>query len=518
MIKIDPSPSIGMLNVLKSVEYKSWFAIAEFIDNSIQSYLNHQEKLNDCLTVKIDIQPDKITITDDAAGIFEHEYTSAFTVAVPPNFTEGLSEFGMGMKNAAAWFGDLLVVTSTAVGENITRVVNYNIPEIVKEMTADPNYRIIPEEHPQTDIKHGTTIELRELNQKIQGNTHAKIRDHLASIFRKFIRKGILNLQYRTGNNEFVTLEFEEIKIRKSAPSQQSIIKSKNTLGSEEIEWKKSIDMDLGQGQRAHGFVALASIGSSTGTRGFALFRRNRLIEGSNDYAWSPYRAATTGPAQRIFGELEMEGFAVTYTKEGFRWDANQDSSEEIFTELLVELIDSDELPLETEARKAIWRNEEKQDNKKVQKTSLEAAKDTALEMGSTGSEALEKAIPIITNTQSPQLPDLSSVYGVDSFEIKLGLETWKIQVRVIAETPNSENWFQITDNDSIAKTATISLVEDHVFTQRFLTNLDVELIHPFTRLATAIGVASLKFKTHESPDQLMRDFNSILTYLGDPN
>ena len=44
----------------------------------------------------------------------------------------------------------------------------------------------------------------------------------------------------------------------------------------------------------------------------------------------------------RLFGELHLEGFEVSHTKDGFQWD----DDEEPFLELLKEHLDSDELPL----------------------------------------------------------------------------------------------------------------------------------------------------------------------------
>jgi len=33
-------PEVSILSILKSVNYKSWYAIAEFVDNAIQSALH----------------------------------------------------------------------------------------------------------------------------------------------------------------------------------------------------------------------------------------------------------------------------------------------------------------------------------------------------------------------------------------------------------------------------------------------------------------------------------------------
>lgn len=110
------------------------------------------------------------------------------------------------------------------------------------------------------------------------------------------------------------------------------------------MTWRKEIDFDFGDGLRAHGFAALFDV-ASTARAGFALFRRNRLIEGSADEGYRPH--ALFGNSndyifQRLFGELHLEGFDVSHTKDGFRWDNN----EEAFLQLLQEELNSEPLPL----------------------------------------------------------------------------------------------------------------------------------------------------------------------------
>src|SRR5579863_8284486 len=38
-------PGVGILSVLRHLNYKAWFAMAEFVDNSLQSYLHSREQL-----------------------------------------------------------------------------------------------------------------------------------------------------------------------------------------------------------------------------------------------------------------------------------------------------------------------------------------------------------------------------------------------------------------------------------------------------------------------------------------
>ena len=95
---------------------------------------------------------------------------------------------------------------------------------------------------------------------------------------------------------------------------------------AEPVLWQKSIDFDFGEGKSAKGFAALFAT-ASTRRAGFALFRRGRLIQGSADEGFKPsaiFGSANSFRRQRLFGELDLEGFDVSHTKDGFQWDEDE--------------------------------------------------------------------------------------------------------------------------------------------------------------------------------------------------
>ena len=97
------TPDIGVLNAFKNFNYKSWYALAEYIDNSLQSFLSKNGKYgeirNICrININYDSQRGYLSIEDNAFGISESEHARAFTAGIPPSDNAGLSEFGMGMK------------------------------------------------------------------------------------------------------------------------------------------------------------------------------------------------------------------------------------------------------------------------------------------------------------------------------------------------------------------------------------------------------------------------------------
>src|SRR5206468_3351033 len=79
---------------------------------------------------------------------------------------------------------------------------------------------------------------------------------------------------------------------------------------------------DLDHKRRVSGFAAIRQRGS-TAKAGFALFRQGRLIQGSEDDAYRPaeiFGASNSFRYQRLFGEFQLFGFDVSYTKDGFLW------------------------------------------------------------------------------------------------------------------------------------------------------------------------------------------------------
>ena len=42
---LDIQPQAGVLGVFSRLNYKPWYAIAEFVDNSTQSFYNHEDEL-----------------------------------------------------------------------------------------------------------------------------------------------------------------------------------------------------------------------------------------------------------------------------------------------------------------------------------------------------------------------------------------------------------------------------------------------------------------------------------------
>jgi hypothetical protein len=479
---INIRPGVSILSILRHLNYKPWFAAAEFVDNSLQSYIDNIPQLTAVhgpgfkLRVSINLEINdggRITIRDNAAGIHEVDYHRAFRAADVPLDRKGLSEFGMGMKSAACWFGRSWMVRTSALGEDVERAVYFDIEKIVKDETELLTVR----KRPSPPNVHFTEIIITDLNQPPQGKTVGKIKSHLASIYRVFIRNGQLELVF----NEDV-LAFSEPCILVAPYYKDETAPAK--------EWRKDIILDWGLETKIHGFAALRETGS-TSDAGFALFRRNRLIEGSMEDSYRPetiFGKSNSFASQRLFGELHLEGFEVSHTKDGFRWEEHED----IFLEQLKNDLNTPEMPL-------LHQSEGYRVRPKPQ--DLRPAAETATRRTA---DVIEREAPQIIQQQIETPPEVHqppfslperNTAARREITVNLHEERWVISLELSSD-PAVSDWLSICDQPSNAVAGSIRhigirLSLSHPFMNRF-AGVDSERIEPLLRIAAALALAEV--------------------------
>lgn len=306
-------------------------ALAEYVDNSIQSYLDNQDILSRInpdhkLTVRITIDPERdiITIKDNAFGISDKYYEKAFELANIPLDASGLNEFGMGMKVSSIWLSNLWTVETSAYGEEYKKTLVFDLNDVVDKEKLSLDVR----NEPAYKEEHYTLITLRQLSQnKPSLRQLSGIKKHLASIYSKYIREGFMDL--------FVNGELQEVTELKvlDAPYYD------NQEGPS-ILWKKPIKFDAGQ-YHVSGFIGLLETMSTSTDNGFLLFRRGRVIGSSYEDRYRPVCLCGESGSpryKRIFGELELEGFHVSFTKNSF----TEGDDFEMFIKLLADDLKKD--------------------------------------------------------------------------------------------------------------------------------------------------------------------------------
>lgn len=321
VMELNIQPSASILHVFSRLSYKPWYAIAEFVDNSTQSYISHSDELAASpefekliVSVKYDAEANILTIIDNAYGMEIERFRDAILLDSRNESQSGRNEFGMGLKTAASWFGKVWKVTSTQYGSTNRYTATINIPELDKlHLQNTKIYR----DYVATDT-HGTEIIIEQVTKKITGSrTIGKIRDLLSSMYRRDINNRNIEIWF---NDEPIV--FEEYPI---------------LTNFRDKSWKKELDFTVDFDDRSYhvtGFVAIMNPGSFP-KAGFALFRQDRVVIGGTDSNYKPaqiFGQAQSQKSLKLFGELNMDDFPVNQAKDGFIWD---DGLEDAFTDAL---------------------------------------------------------------------------------------------------------------------------------------------------------------------------------------
>jgi hypothetical protein len=275
---------------------------------------------------------------------------------------------------------------------------------------------------------HYTTIELFNVNRVPRRRGIGKVKDHLRSIYREFIRNGVLILKV-----EGEELAFTEPKILK--------VPRYDDPKGEPVLWKKEINFPIEDGLSVHGFVAIRER-ASTSEAGFALFRRGRVIEGSFDNGFRPefiFGAPNSYRYQRVFGELHLEGFDVTFTKKGIQWDSNLD----IFLRLLKDDISNKTFPLLQQAEQYRVRATE---------TEYKAAKkildETVNDLEKKASFAVSDIVNTFSAVQEPEHQALTKTEKTlhREFEIRFNKVNWNISIE-LSYDPSLKELIEVGDS-----------------------------------------------------------------------
>ncbi len=496
-------PRVGMYGAFARLNYKPWYALSEFIDNALQSYLSNREALRasgdrrGCLEVRIDVDGDRLVITDTAAGIASDDIARAFIPAERPPDTAGLSEFGIGMKAAASWFASRWMVRTSALGEPIERTVRFDVPAIIKNNIEE----IDVEEVATSASAHYTTIVLEDLNQRMVGSTVSKVKTYLGGIYRHFIRAGQLRLLYRGEPVEYV--QPEVLLAARQGDDEANV-----------VEWYRTFDLQLDEQHRVHGWAALRSKASTTDA-GFAVFRRQRLVMGGYDSPYRPeeiFKKPNSFTYQRLFGEINVEGFQVSHTKDGLHWDQWEP---DILAWLKTEL-DTEPLPL-------LWQAEAFR--ARATRTTVTHGWGESAVMSATAAIAahaptvVDEQLDAEPTAEQPlsALPVAEQVTAANSLILELdhNQRRWKIRLE-LARDPAMEDWYSYSRSDDASQRGVqeiqIRLNLSHPFSEQFILGREDEL-DPMLRLSAGLAIAEItavEAGVRAAPT-IRRNFNQLL-------
>ncbi|HET7569927.1 MAG TPA: ATP-binding protein [Gammaproteobacteria bacterium] len=307
----------------RRLAYSPWHAIAEFVDNATQSYFNCRQELDDALArenerleVRIVYERDNgglLRVFDNAMGMSYEELERALHVGLPPENTSGRSKYGMGLKTAASWIGNIWSVRTKKLGETVEHQVTIDVDVVSKGGNGALPYSATEGVDPG---KHYTILEIRKHNRIFQGRTLGKIKDYLRSMYRVDLRSNGLVLEWQHEPLEWV--DFPMLADRDGN------------------EYRKDFSFDV-NGSKVDGWVGILKRGSRANA-GFSVLHCGRVVRGWPD-AWRPsslygqIHGSNDLTNQRLVGEINLDAFEVSHTKDDILWlgDEEERVEEELY-------------------------------------------------------------------------------------------------------------------------------------------------------------------------------------------
>jgi hypothetical protein len=496
----------GMLALFPHLTLTPWYALGEFVDNSIQSYQVNKKRLIElhgpAYKLRIDVtfeqgadaSKSRILVEDNAAGIDSKAALRAFTPAAPPDDKSGISQFGIGMKSSAMWYSNYFTITSAALGETVRRTVFFDMKKILDEQL---DFLEVESKAKKAD-DHGTRIMLMNLHQGLPvGQTLGKIRGHLQSIYREFIRAGEVVI---TVGGEVLEYKGPEFLVASFWPTPAG-----PKQDDEPREWVKRVSIELNESWDLSespnkpskppvvtGWVGVMKKGA-TKNSGISLLWKNKVIVGAGNMAegdaYRPQKifgATTTHAYQRIFGELDLSQLPTTAFKDGFVWIEGQLDELE---RKLFEALESGDMPLITMAKN--YRHTER--GKPISTTVQNAIKETASDMASDFEDLIQDGknpLDLEPEAENPE-PIGGDEAPRESESLHLPESVGSDLRFEVKDQPGDNSWLRVS-HDSKDSIWTITLNRAHPFMDSFV-HLPGADLNPVLRVAASLGIAEIR-------------------------
>jgi len=506
---IDISPEIGVLGTFRHLNYTIWGALAELVDNSIESFNTNKDRLGTdhvIVNIRFNKYEKTITILDNAAGIKGSDIPRAFRTAVRAPDGAQLSEFGMGMKTSCSWFANIWQVTTKAFDEDIERTIKFNIPRIIEEGRLNLD---VSRKFDCPLDSHYTIVEIKNPFRFPKGATLTKIKRHLGSIFREFLRNKTLVLKI---NDENVFYDDPSILF---APNTR-------TNSEEKIKWKQEFDFDiLGSSYNDktqtseevtvnfRGFVGLLET-MRVADCGFAMIRRGRVIEGSADqdtgYRPQEIFGSPGSPLyKRLFGEIHVTGLDVGHQKDKFVWAVIEEAD---FLQRLREML-REPGNLHILQQGAEYRKTEPSATPQevAENEGLGILEDYANNVETNLSDMLSQD----TSAESPSYDEIEDDLLITKKVVIRHLgNSWTVDMEMTHDEAHSNNLLEILDKEDDYHIG-IRLSLSHPFVVRHLPGGKTAL-RPIWSMVAALAIAEISTKRlSQSPVEVRKNMNNIL-------
>mgnify|MGYP006134784415 CR=1 FL=1 len=336
---VDARPDLGdVLDGYEGHSYKIWDAIAELVDNSVDSYFKNGEQLkaagrkNFQIIISLNNKERKLVVHDDAFGMSKAELSRAVLVAKKNTWGEGIGKYGLGLKTACSWFGKKWTVATKQLGSDFEYTATVDIKKLLKENSNKIPITVKPVMNKKNQSY--TTITVEDGIRTYGTSSIAKAKTTLGIMYQKYLSQDRLKLKFQFGSKtEYLGFAEPNILVTTDPGNDDIVHDFKIDAVHEKTGLKITGRYGIYPPQRIQ-----------TAYSGVTCFWRDRVIIRREKNAFWPkctiknkeynlYGAAGDLKRQRFFVHLNLD-MDPTSLKDDFKWDIiNQDDLSKFLVE-----------------------------------------------------------------------------------------------------------------------------------------------------------------------------------------
>ncbi len=314
--EFDVTVESGIISIFQRQNFKLDRVFSEFVDNSLQSFLDHKEELKNlpnsskCI-VDITWDANHILIKDNAFGMNEEEFGRALKLkAHNPNAwkIDQLSVYGMGLKYAAVYLGNHYSISSTAYNSTVRYFAEIDVPTFEQTNPKTVSAKLSDD----FEESHFTELNITSVRIKRTVDKENDLRRKLGTIYNHYISKGLLTIRI---NNIPVNYVRPELRPKDDGGMYFEKFEDSFTVSDKKYDYS--------------GWVGVLNEGDQSIT-GINLVQANRCIE----LGYKPELIFGMGNSfqnSRVIGEIVFSGenYVLSFNKDTFVWA--DDGAEDAF-------------------------------------------------------------------------------------------------------------------------------------------------------------------------------------------
>jgi hypothetical protein len=352
---IGARPTTESLLIYKNLTYTPWFALGEFVDNSITSFVkqvreepSNPEFLKLAVAIWWDEAREILTILDNAAGIpaTREGWGRALEVGSRNPDPSVLGVYGYGMKAAGLWWSPSMEIESKFYRDSVVRSVNFDPEQLVR--SRQDSVPLLTSVADNID-DHWTKVTLKGLNPGRSYPTRrglGRVREFLSSMYRHYLRGNFGLIHPETGL-PFVeikvqgdVLEFREPELLTSVPWTSSGPEKTAT----EITWRKDFVLEIPSTEVVDGKQLVREISGWVGI--LAKFSRSNaglflsfhgkgifgVAQGTSEDSPDQYRpqklfgTSSSFKIGRLVGEIDVSDYGKSATTDSASWSEEEET------------------------------------------------------------------------------------------------------------------------------------------------------------------------------------------------